>query len=411
MSKFLFILILIGIPFHSFSQDLDRLILNNEYDKALSLIDSSLSKNRNQPELYLKKGTILQRKFDYAGALFSLQRAYQLDSLNITTISELADVNSSLGNYRQALPYYQALYQADTTNIINTLRVSRAYFNVKSYKEPYRILLSACKRDSSNLYLNKQLALSAMRTGHDSLAIALFNKVILQNPSDLSNFSNLVLVYQKKENYSKMTETLEMAIQFFPEETSLLLRLGNAHYAKRVYSKAIPPYEQYLSKGDSAPDVLKNLGISYYYEKRLKEGINLLDKSLMLKLNDPVTGLFLGLCYKELNEIDESIGYLNFAAKIAVPYYMSDIYNQLGNIYIQKKEYKKSVELLKKAYRVDTTKSEILFKIGNTYDVWQKDKSQALRYYNSYLKYPKDSSEMHQKLTEYVLERKSKLGK
>lgn len=411
MRKSLYLLTFLILPLLSFPQELDRLILNNDYDKALALIDSSLSKNRLQPVLYLKKGTILQRKFDYTGALFSLQKAWQLDSLNKSTISELADVYSSLGNYRQALPFYLALYRTDTANTVNALRVVRAYFNVKSYNEPYRILVSAYQRDSTNLYLNKQLAISAMRTGHDSLAISLFNKVIHQNPSDLSNFSNLVFIYQKRDNYNRLTETLEMINQFFPEETSFLLKLGDVHYAKRAYSKAIPPYENYLARSDSSPDVLKNLGISYYYEKRLKDGVQMLDKSLMLKPNDPVTGLFLGLCYKELNEIEASIGYLNFAAKIAIPYYMSDIYNQLGNIYIDRKEYKRSVEFLKKAYRVDTTKSEILFKIGNTYDAWQKDKNPAIRYYNSYLNHPKDSTEMHRKLTEYVLERKAKLGK
>jgi tetratricopeptide (TPR) repeat protein len=411
MGKFLFIWLLLALPLVSMSQELDRLILNNEYDKALQLIDSSLARNRNQPTLYLKKGTVLQRKFDYQGALFSLQRALALDSLNKAIISELADVNTSLGNFRQALPYYKRLYDSDTTNRVNALRVSRAYFNLKSYQEPYRILRSAYYRDSSNLYLNKLLALSAMRTGRDNLAITLFSGVKQQNPSDFSNYSNLIQLYQKKENYLQLTETLEEAIQFFPEETNLLIRLGDAHYSKRAYPKATGPYEKYLASGDSVPDVLKNLGICYYYEKKHREGIYLLEKSLMLRPNDPVAGLFLGLCYKELDELEESIGYLNFAAKIAVPYYMSDILNQLGNIYLEKKEYRKSVDLLKKAYRVDTTKYEILFKIGNTYDVWQKDKNPAMRYYKFYLESPKDSSEMHRKLTEYVLERKKKLGR
>lgn len=411
MSKFLYIFILIGVPFHSFCQDVDLLILNREYDKALLQIDSGLRIDRNRPDLYLKKGTILQQKFDYSGALFALQRAIQLDSLNARTLGELGDVYTSLGNYRQALPCYKTLYESDTTNTVLALRLARAYFNVKSYREPFEILLSAYQRDSSNLYLNKQLAISAMRTGRDSLAIALFTRVIRQNPSDFSNYSNLVQLYQKKENYPRLVQTLEEAIQFFPEENNLLVRLGDVHFAKRAYPKAIEPYEKYLAGGVSEPDVLKNLGVCYYYEKRLQEGVNLLDQSLTLKPNDPVTGLFLGLCYKELGQLDESIGYLNFAAKIAVPYYMSDILSQLGNIYISKREYRKSVGLLKKAYSVDTTKCELLFKLGNTYDVWQKDKNPALRYYNAYLDAPKDSTEMHQKLTEYVLDRKKRLGK
>jgi tetratricopeptide (TPR) repeat protein len=81
----------------------------------------------------------------------------------------------------------------------------------------------------------------------------------------------------------------------------------------------------------------------------------------------------------------------------------------LGNVYLEEKVYKKSVELLKKAYRLDSTKSDILFKIANTYDVWQKDKSQAIRYYNAYLKSKKEMSDYHRQLTEYAITRKKKL--
>jgi tetratricopeptide (TPR) repeat protein len=157
--------------------------------------------------------------------------------------------------------------------------------------------------------------------------------------------------------------------------------------------------------------VMKNLGIACYYEKQYEKGVFLLEKCLTIKPNDPVAGLFIGLCYKELNKIDESIEYLNFASGIAIPYYMSDIYNQLGNNYLQKKEYRKSVDFLKKAYRLDTNKCEILFKIANTYDVWQKDKTPAIRYYNAYLKAKKEETDFYRQLTDYSVERITKLKK
>jgi tetratricopeptide (TPR) repeat protein len=332
-----------------------------------------------------------------------------LDSSNTIVISELAEINTSLGNYRQALPYYKTLYSKDTLNTVNGIRLAKAFFNIRVYNEPFQILHSHYLRDSSNLFVNKQLAFSALRTGHDSLATELYRKVILQNPSDLNNYINLAALYQKNNSYDKSVETLESGLSEFPNETILLNKLGDLHYAKRVFEKAIDAYEMLLLPGDSTPDILKNLGISYYYLKNFEKGLNLLEKSLMLKPNDPVTGLFIGLCYKDLNENKESIAYLNFAARNAIPYYLSDIYNQLGNVYIEEKEYKKSVELLKKAYRLDSTKSDILFKIANTYDVWQKDKSQAIRYYNAYLKSKKEMSDYNQKLTEYTITRKKKL--
>jgi tetratricopeptide (TPR) repeat protein len=411
MKRIFIVAILIVNHFYALSQDIDRLILNNDFDKALELIDSQLVKNDVQPLLYLKKGTILEKKFDYSNALKCLEKAYMLDSSNVRILNELASVHSGLGNYRKALPYCQTIFEKDTTNLVNAIGLVHCYFNLKNYREPYKILFSAYARDSNNLFVNKQLAYAAMRTGHDSLAIALYNKVIGQNPSDLSNYTYLVSVFQKKDNYTKVVETLEKGFAAFPDETSLLIKLGDAHFAKRKYANAAESYEKYLSKGDSVYEVMKNLGLCYYYGKRTKEGLELLENCLTLKPNDPVTGLFIGLCYKDLKDYDQSIAYLNFASRNALPYYLSDLYSQLGNVYSEERDFKKAVRSLKKAYNLDTTKYEILFKIANTYDVWQKDKTQAIRYYNSYLKSPKEDNEMHRSLTGYVLERKRKLSK
>ena len=412
MSRILKISILIFLPFYSFAQNIDQLIQNSDYDKALQCIDSMLLKHESDPNLYLKQGIILEKRYEYSKALKSFEKAYQIDSTHKAILNELAETNSNLGNYRQALPYFKKLFVLDTLNTINAIRLSRAFFNLRNYQEPFQILLGVYQRDSSNIFVCKQLAFSAMRTGKDSLAIELYTRVIPQNPTDLNNYTNLASLYQRQDLYDQAAETLESGISAFPEEPLLLNRLGDLHYSKRIYKKAIEQYEKLLATGDSLPGVIKNLGISYYYEKEFKKGIELLEKSLMLVPNDPVAGLFIGLCYKNLKDNNQSLAYLNFAAKIGIPYYMSDIYNQLGNIYTEKKAYGKSVEFLKKAYQLDSTKVDILFKIANNYDIWlSKDKSQALRYYNAYLKSEKEKSDYHRQLTKYALERRQKIRK
>jgi len=206
-----------------------------------------------------------------------------------------------------------------------------------------------------------------------------------------------------------VVESLEKGLLVFPGESNLLNKLGDAHFGQRQYSKAMIPYEVYLSKGDSAPDVLKNLGVSYYYEKCADEGLYLLDQCLTLKPNDPTTALFIGLCYKDLKDFKASLDYMNFAAKVAIPSYLSDIYNQQGILYGLTREFRKSIEAYKKAYTLDSAKCELLFKIATTYEESQKDKTLAINYYNAYLKAPKADNKFHRELAAYALERKRKI--
>jgi tetratricopeptide (TPR) repeat protein len=176
----------------------------------------------------------------------------------------------------------------------------------------------------------------------------------------------------------------------------------------KEYAKAIIPYEKYLARGDSGVDVLKNLGICYYFEKREIEGLYLLHKSLLLNAENSIVGLYIGLCYKALNQFDKSIDYLDFAAKIAIPYYLPDIYYHLGIVYGLHREFKKSIEAFNKAYQLDSTKCNALFEIATTYEEMQKDKTLAIKYYNAYLKAPKEDNAYFRKLTEYALARKKK---
>jgi Tfp pilus assembly protein PilF len=410
MTKILLISILSLLSYISLAQEIDLLILNSDYDKALQIIDSELTKNDAQPTLFLKKGIIQQKKFDFTGAVKSLEKAYQLDSINPTILSEIADANSSLGNYKGALPYLKKLYKSDTTNTVNVLKLVRGLLNLRTYKESYEILKSAYQHDTTNLIINKQLALCATRTGHNDFSISLYRKVINQNPTDLANYTNLVSVYQSKDQDTLAIETLEKGLEVFPDDPILLNRLGEFEYHLQKYAKAIIPYEKYLAKGDSSPDVLKNLGICYYFEKREKEGLYLLEKSFLLNPDFPIVSLYIGLCYKNLKQFDRSIEYMNFAAKAAIPYYLSDIYYNLGIVYGLHREFKPSIEAFKKAYQLDTTKCSVLFEIATTYEEFQKDKTYAIRYYNAFLKAKKEDSPYHRKLTEYAISRKKQLN-
>jgi tetratricopeptide (TPR) repeat protein len=89
-----------------------------------------------------------------------------------------------------------------------------------------------------------------------------------------------------------------------------------------------------------------------------------------------------------------------------MPYFLSDIYYNLGIVYGIHREFKNSIVAFKKAYEVDSTKCNALFEIATTYEEMQKDKTLAIRYYNAYLKARKEDNAYNRKLTEYAIARK-----
>jgi tetratricopeptide (TPR) repeat protein len=411
MIKSLIAVLIILIPLIPEAQEIDLLILNSEYDKALQIIDSELTKDEAQPMLYLKKGIILQKSFDFAGAVKCLERAHQLDSLNAKILNELGELNSNLGDQRQALYYFKALFRTDTTNYVNTLKLVRAYSNLRMYKEPFEILMSVYKRDSTNLLINKNLALCAGRTGHNDFSISLYQKVIDLNPSDLANFTNLASVYQSKDQYVEAIDILNKGLEYFPDEPFLLIKLGQFHFHLKEYKLAIDPFEKYLAKSDSVPEVMTNLGICYYLENRPREGLELFEKNLKMNPDDAISAYYIGLCYEKLKNLKKSIEYLKLASEIAIPYYLTDIYHHLGNVYNLSMDYKKAVPALKKAYELDSSKCSILFEIATNYDEIENSKSLSLKYYDAFLKAVRKDDPDYRKLITYAVARIKEIKK
>lgn len=74
-NQFLTVLFLLFVSLNLYSQqNIDLLILNKNYEKALKEIDSEISKNPSI-ELYQKKGLIFNRLQKYQDALSSYSKA------------------------------------------------------------------------------------------------------------------------------------------------------------------------------------------------------------------------------------------------------------------------------------------------------------------------------------------------
>ena len=82
----------------SYSQDkIDVLLINKNYEKALSEINSRIAK-KPSPQLYLKKGRVYNQLQNYQEALSSFSEALLIDPDNIDVLSEMAEGLSILGS-------------------------------------------------------------------------------------------------------------------------------------------------------------------------------------------------------------------------------------------------------------------------------------------------------------------------
>lgn len=379
-----------AIPFLSFAQNIDLLILNKNYAEALSQIELKLNAEP-KAELYFKQGTIYRQLSMPLHAQQSIQKSIALDSLNSIYLTEYADLLSELGSPGNAIPYYQkaTLYSPEDFNL--KYKLGRAFINAEDFQKAYDVFTMIRFKDSTNVVYNKQLGIVAFRLGKVGQAIDMFESVLNANPYDLTVYQNLIALYALSKDPVHLIRSADRARYFFPSCPAIQFREANALFALKQYDEAVIPYESYLATNDSTYEVLKNYGISLYFIQEHVKSRTILEQSFQINPNDPILTFYLGMVCRKLSDLPASIEYLNMAisdTKVS----MTEMYHCLGQVYGLERKFEKSIEALKEAYECNPDKTEYLVEIAKTGEEFKEGKKLALEYYTKYLAEAGDSA-------------------
>lgn len=399
-------LLLWAVPLACAAQNIDLLILNKNYNEALSQIRKNLEV-RPDAELYFKQGLIYRQLSKLLYAERSFENSISLDSTNSKYLAEYADLLTEFGNPYKAVTYYQRAADHSIEDFNLKYKLGRAFMNIENYQKAYDVFTMIRFKDSTNVVYNKQLGLVALRTGKINQAIDMFESVLEYNPNDFSTYVNLISSYSQIKDAVHLVRTVDRALYFFPENPAILLRGANSLYALAEYEEAKPFYEHYLARNDSVMDVLKNYGITLYFCKEPEKAISLLETYFYQDPDEAYVNFYLGLAYRDIGNLSRSAEFLEMAVACAQPVYLAEMCHHLGKVYGLNREFELSIKALQKAFYFNNKKVELLCEIARTYEEFNSDKKLALNYYSQYLKEAGDSAVN----AEYAQERISKIKK
>ena len=277
------------------------------------------------------------------------QRLYALDSTQTGVLFSLASLNLKRGNLNKAFDYYTRITRTDSTNFI-------------VYKQLARI--SAEKNDIPGCMTNLQKA----------------NKL---NPQDADVAADLSDYYVSLKQLPVAEKVLGIAITADPENTVLLESLVKLEYAQKNWPGTIKAGEKLLQLGDNNTSMLIKLGQAYYFDKNYICGIETL-AGIGPTLQNETSYYFTAVCYKQLKKQHLAIKYLNLAIEAAVSPAMNSYYSELADSFDNLKEIKKSIAAYKKSLEYQETPL-VYYSLATIYDAELKDKKNAVKYYKKYL--------------------------
>ncbi len=384
---------------------IDLLLIEKNYDKALHEINNELAANPSA-QLYYKKGVVYKNLQDYQQALEAFMNGLQYDANEVVMLEETAECFSILGNNRDAVAYYEKALKVEPNNLSLAGKLGRVHINLDDYKTAYNVFSGIYEKDSINVYWNKQLAYCSFRVFERERARDLYEKVLEANPRDHGTYINLIHCYNWKKEGNEIMATIDSGLVQFPADKELLLEKAMFFYKTKRYGPAMLQFEKYLEQEKQpAFEILMNYGICTYFAGQEEKALDIFGDLKRMNPNDPLVMYYQSLCNRKLKNYEDAIELMTFAIEATVPGYVSEMYHHLGQMYGQQRQFKESIDALKKAYELNPGKTEVLFEIATTYEEYNSNKTLAMNYYRIYL----TESGEKAKNAIYALERIDKL--
>lgn len=343
----------------------DKLMSNYQFEDALSVL--------NNPEDSLDVGIIQRKGYcyfrlgSYGSAILQYEKALTLDSLNRNALVQLGQLYSRNNQYDEASGCYQRLIVQDSTNSF--------YF--------------------------KQYAIVAAQADDVYTSLACFFKAVSLNPRDIEAFSMLGNALIDDEQYEIADSILTHALTL-NRSPQLRFLLAKAQLGQGKYEDVIRTTESLLVKGDTTTAYARLLGISYFQVDRYDKVLPFMKVLLRANLKAEWIYYYIGVSYQQDHKNDSALVYLNRAIDAGISANISNYYTQLAVTYEEMRDFKHAIRYYKAAY--ESSRSDILlYHLARNYDVYYKDKTQAITYYKRYLN-SDDTIKIAKEYTRYRLD-------
>lgn len=230
--RLIFLIVLAFPGMFTFAQEVDQLILDREYSRALDLLNRKLE-TAQTAGLYYKKGIVCVRLTDYPEAVKALTEACRLDQQSVMYLEELAETHSAMRNYTDAVPALRRAALLDPSNRSIKGKLAQSLNNLKEYQEAFRLYEQIYQQDSTNLYYNRYFAFCAWQTENFELAVKLYEELAGQGCRDLNVYLNLATLYHREKESLKAIAACTRGLQVFPDHPAFFFKARGDQFSEQ----------------------------------------------------------------------------------------------------------------------------------------------------------------------------------
>jgi tetratricopeptide (TPR) repeat protein len=268
-------------------------------------------------------------------------------------------LNQTLGNYDAAIATFLEVKSLSTEKdgrieslIIETYRTSKNLDKAIQYAE------QTLAENPDNRQFKMVHADLIAEKGRLDEGVRTLQQMQKGNDEDLDILSTLVGIYQRARRYDQAQNTLNTAVQRFPNVSQVYFLQGSLYEKQKKYDDAEKAFRRALQLEKDDPAVLNYLGYMLAVRGiKLDEAEAMVQKAVQ---TDPTNGAYLdslGWVYFKQNRLDLAEEYLKKAAIFVST--DPDIHDHLGDLYFKTKRYDDARNSWNKSLQLATEPDEI----------------------------------------------------
>lgn len=365
------------------------LIQQSRYNAVAGITQRLQQTHLATAEIYYLDGLAKKNLYQFAPAILSFARSYEMDSSLTENLPELGNCYKSLNNFNQALTCYGKACAKDPSASSLQSELANAYMVVENYDRALILYRHLYNTDSQNVCFLRNMARCYDYIGRDDSAMICYQKCLQPINGDFQTVYRLCTIWMKYKMYdAALTLTNEYQRQ---DSANARINSLNAYLCmmKHDYAESNRLFQKCYQNHDESKFTLKYLGITAFKLNDMEGAKTYLEKAYRADSTDYEVTNFLGIAcatsaYKRLG-----IYYLNKTLRLITPdsVYLGNIYGNLGKAYdaYSNAPCEKALYSYLQARNFNPSDSLILYLIATKYDFCLKDKEQAMKYYSQFL--------------------------
>ena len=334
-----------------------------------------------QSRLILKADSLMSNyKFEQA-----LETLAGGSNMSIDILSRIGQCQYRLGALTSAIKPFEQILQIDSTNNIALNQLGQLYAHNGDFNRSLPLYLRLVRLDSTNSYYYKQAGFMAASLNDKSQAKIFFERACKLNPADVEASLALGNFFFDADDYEAADKVVQRAIALAPTFRPILLLQAKIAYEQHQYEKTLSVLNTLIQSTDTTILFARMLCVSYFNLHDYDNVVNCVKFLLRNHFDSEWLYYYMGVAVRELGNVKGSVDWFKLAIDKSISENMKTYYSQLGKSYESMGDYANAIRAYKAAYNY-SMEGIYLYHLARNYDIFYKDKSTALLYYEKYLK-------------------------